>query len=384
MEFEFATATRIIFGNSTVKKITSLAAEFGKNAFLVTDKNVEYAQTIRGELSGAGFGCKVFYTQGEPSTKSAMEAVEKARNAKADFVIGLGGGSVLDTGKVVASMLNNSGDIMDYLEVVGKGLPIQNPSAGYIAIPTTSGTGAEVTRNAVLAVPEHNVKVSMRSPFLLPRIALVDPELTISAPPSVTASTGLDALTQLLEAYVSNKANPLTDGICLQGLERAARSLKKAYLDGCDKNARQDMSIASLFGGLSLANAKLGAVHGFAGPLGGMIHAAHGAICAALLPWVFQANVKALSQRASDPAILERFETLSRILTNDPAATSADAVKWISQLCSDLKVPGLSQLGLKEDQFETAVEKAQNASSMKGNPIMLNPEELLGILEQAY
>ncbi|MHC4843264.1 MAG: iron-containing alcohol dehydrogenase, partial [Planctomycetota bacterium] len=209
-------------------------------------------------------------------------AVGAAKNQRCDFVIGIGGGSVVDTGKGVAAMVMKEGELEDYLEVVGRGQKIKNRTAPYVAIPTTAGTGAEVTRNAVIKVPDKKVKVSMRSPLMLPEVALVDSELTYSMPPEVTASTGLDALTQLMEVYVSNKANPLTDGICREGLIRAGRSLQKAYEDGSNREAREDMAMASLFGGLALANAKLGAVHGFAGPLGGEIEAPHGVICAML------------------------------------------------------------------------------------------------------
>jgi len=384
MRFEFATAAKIIFGGGCANEIPVIASQLGKSAFIITDERIDYTKKLITNLQAANIHCSVDFVHSEPTTHSAMKSVAKARKAGCDIVLGLGGGSVIDTGKVIAAMLTNTGEIMDYLEVVGKGQPLKTTPAPYIAIPTTAGTGAEVTRNAVLAVPEHNVKVSMRSPLMLPKVALVDPELTWSMPAAVTASTGLDALTQLLEAYVSIKANPLTDGICLQGLKRAARSLKKAYQNGSDAQAREDMSLASLFGGLALANAKLGAVHGFAGPLGGMIHAPHGAICASLLPYVVRMNVKALTERAPQSQALERFNETAQILTGNTSADSLDAVAWIADLCKQLNVPGLSELGLSKDDFEAAVEKAQKASSMKGNPITLKPEELLKILEQAY
>jgi len=384
MRFEFATAAKIIFGGGCANEIPVIASQLGKSAFIITDERIDYTKKLITNLQAANIHCSVDFVHSEPTTHSAMKSVAKARKAGCDIVLGLGGGSVIDTGKVIAAMLTNTGEIMDYLEVVGKGQPLKTTPAPYIAIPTTAGTGAEVTRNAVLAVPEHNVKVSMRSPLMFPKVALVDPELTWSMPAAVTASTGLDALTQLLEAYVSIKANPLTDGICLQGLKRAARSLKKAYQNGSDAQAREDMSLASLFGGLALANAKLGAVHGFAGPLGGMIHAPHGAICASLLPYVVRMNVKALTERAPQSQALERFNETAQILTGNTSADSLDAVAWIADLCKQLNVPGLSELGLSKDDFEAAVEKAQKASSMKGNPITLKPEELLKILEQAY
>jgi alcohol dehydrogenase class IV len=290
---------------------------------------------------------------------------------------------VLDTGKVVAALLTNSGELMSYLEVIGEGQPLTRKSAPYVAIPTTAGTGAEVTRNAVLDSPEHGVKVSMRGPFMLPRLALVDPDLTLSMPPLLTAVTGLDAFTQLLEAFVSNQANPLTDAICRQGLLQAARSLKKAYLDGKDAEAREDMCLASLFGGLALANAKLGAVHGFAGPLGGMYNAAHGALCAGLLPHVMAANITALHTRKPASPALARYDEIARIITGSPTAVADDGIKWVQDLCLQLHIPSLSAHGLKRSDIATVVTKSQKASSMKGNPIELTEAELREILQKA-
>jgi alcohol dehydrogenase class IV len=299
------------------------------------------------------------------------------------MVIGLGGGSVLDAGKAIAALLTNSGDLFDYLEVIGRGQPLKEPSAPYIAIPTTAGTGAEVTRNAVLASPEHKVKVSLRSPTMLPRLAVVDPELTYSMPPAVTASTGLDALTQVMEPYVSHLANPLTDAVCRQGIQRAGRSLRRAFDNGQDTEARKDMALASLFGGLALANAKLGAVHGFAGPIGGMFQAPHGAICARLLPFVMETNVNALASREPDSSALARYDDVARLLTGDDTARSADGVAWVQELSQALAVPPLSDFGMTQEDIPAVVAKAKNASSMKGNPIVLSEEELSAILAEA-
>jgi alcohol dehydrogenase class IV len=355
----------------------------GKQAFVVKDRALQQVTQLIEQLTKAAISCSTFDVASEPTTTLVKQAVEKARQAKCDLVIGIGGGSVLDTGKAVAAMLTNPGQLEDYLEVVGRGQPLKERPVPYIAVATTAGTGAEVTRNDVLAVPEHKVKVSMRSPLMLPRVAVVDPEMTYSMPPAVTASTGLDALTQVMEPYVSNKANPLTDGICKEGLKHAARSLRAAYEDGSDKQAREDMSLASLFGGLALANAKLGAVHGFAGPLGGMIHAPHGVICARLLPYVVETNVRALASRAPDSPALKRFGEVAQILTGDSSATASDGVAWVQELCAALKVPPLSEFGLKGEDLPTAVAKAQKSSSMKGNPITLTDQELLDILTKA-
>jgi alcohol dehydrogenase class IV len=383
MRFEFATATRILFGSGTVSDVPPLAAELGKRACVITGRSGERAQSLLERLKAQGIECTTFRVDGEPTTTLTKAAVETARRAECDLVMSIGGGSVLDTGKAVAVMLTNAGEIENYLEVVGAGKALTQASAPHVAIPTTAGTGAEVTRNAVLGVPEHRVKVSMRSPLMLPRVAVVDPELTLSMSPFITASTGLDALTQLIEVYVSSKANPLTDGLCREGLRRAGRSLRRAYQDGSDLAAREDMAIASLFSGLGLANAKLGAVHGFAGPLGGMLSAPHGAVCARLLPFVMEANVYALRRRGASSAALARYDEVAELLTGQAAARAADGVRWVQDFCSALRLPTLTEFGLKEQDFPTVVAKAQKSSSMKGNPIELTDDELLEILKDA-
>jgi len=383
MRFEFATATRIIFGHGTVKDTGSIVEKMGRRAFVITGRSVERAKPLLGKLKDTGMEVTPFSIPKEPTTQLAQAAVEEARRQTCDMVIGMGGGSVLDTGKVVAALLTNNGQLMDYLEVIGQGQPLKRKSAPFVAIPTTAGTGTEVTSNSVLDSPEHRVKVSMRSPYMLPDLALIDPELTYSMPCRITAVTGLDAFTQLLEAFVSVHANPLTDGICREGLQRAARSLKRVYLDGEDVAARGDMCLASLFGGLALANAKLGAVHGFAGPLGGMYPAAHGALCAGLLPFVLEANIKALQSRASDSPALDRYDEVARLITGLPAARAADGIAWVRNLCVQLEIKPLAAYGIEEKDFTDIVVKARTASSMKGNPIELTQGELLEILQKA-
>jgi len=383
MKFEFATATRILFGSGMVRDVPSLSAELGKRACMVTGRTGERAQSLLEQLKAHGVESLTCHVDGEPTTESAKTAVEVARRGQCDLVISMGGGSVLDTGKVIAAMLTNTGKLENYLEVVGPGEALTQVAAPHIAIPTTAGTGAEVTRNAVLGVPEHQVKVSMRSPWMLPYIALVDPDLTHSVPASITATTGLDALTQLIEVYVSNKANPLTDGLCREGLKRTGRSLRRAYQDGADSFAREDMAVASLFGGLGLANAKLGAVHGFAGPLGGMLSAPHGAVCARLLPFVMETNVRALQSRKPNSEILSRYDEVAQLLTGRTTTQANDGVKWVQGLCATLNVPSLTEFGLSEREFPRVVTKAQKSSSMKGNPIELAESELIGILKTA-
>ena len=380
MNFEFATARRIIFGPGTLSQVGPLAVDTGHRAFVVMGRTMERAKPLWDVLTEYDLDIATYNVSGEPTIDLVLQGVFRARASKCDVVIGFGGGSAIDTGKAIAAMLTNKGEPLDYLEVIGRGKKIAQAPAPYIAIPTTAGTGAEVTRNAVLGSPEHRVKVSLRSPLMLPRLAIVDPELTYGLPPDLTASTGLDALTQVLEPYVSHLANPLTDGICREGLARAARSLRRAFENGGDAAAREDMALTSLFGGLALANAKLGAVHGFAGPFGGMFPAPHGATCAVLLPHVMAANVQALQTRDPDNPALQRYDEVAQLLTGSNQATANDGVKWVQELVQDLQVPGLSTYGLTEADFSLLIEKAQKASSMKGNPIALTAEELGEIL----
>lgn len=383
MRFEFATATRVIFGAGALREVGPLGSEMGHRALVVMGRSVERAAPLLDVLTAEGMGLVTFSVAGEPTTEVARQGTEQARQAACDLVIGFGGGSALDTGKAIAALLTNGGDPLDYLEVIGKGRPLTQSPAPYIAIPTTAGTGAEVTRNAVLLSSEHRVKVSLRSPLMLPRLALVDPELTVSLSPEITASTGLDAMTQVMEPFVSNKANPLTDALCREGMRCAARSLRRAYEHGDDLAARADMALVSLFGGLALANARLGAVHGFAGPLGGMFPGPHGAICARLLPYVMQVNVRGLQRRAPESRALRRYDEIAQILTGDGSATAQDGVAWVQELCEALQVPSLAAYGLRREDFPSLIQKAAVASSMQGNPVELTPEEMVEILERA-
>jgi len=383
MHFEFATANRIIFGPGSVSQAGPLAAELGRQALVVTGRDPARAGPLLELLNRHGVAAKAFAVAGEPRTSDIERGVAEARQAKCGLVIGFGGGSALDTAKAISAMLANPGELLDYLEVIGRGKTLPQPSAPCIAIPTTAGTGSEVTRNAVLASPAHHVKVSLRSPTMLPRVALVDPELTAGLPPAITASTGLDALTQVIEPYVCSRANSMTDALCVEGIRRAARSLRAAFHDGRNAAAREDMAAASLFGGLALANAGLGAVHGFAGPIGGMFPAPHGAICAALLPHVMAGNLKALRLRQPQSGALGRYREVATLLTGAPDAAADDGVKWVRDLAADLRIPGLREYGLTASCTQEVVAKSAQASSMKANPIALLPVELAEILENA-
>lgn len=384
MHFEFATATQIVFGAGAIQKIGSLAQSLGNCALVVHGSNLARAATLLATLQSSGVATACFSVSGEPELSTVERGVTVARSAGCNLVIGFGGGSVIDAAKAIAAMLTNNGELLDYLEVIGHGKALAKPSAPFIAIPTTAGTGSEVTRNAVLASPEHRVKVSLRSPFMLARVALIDPELTYGLPPTITASTGLDALTQLIEPYVCGRANPITDSLCVWGIRRAAHYLRTAFMEGTNTEARENLSVASLFGGFALANAGLGAVHGFAGPIGGMFPAPHGAICAALLPHVMAMNIRTLRQRMPDSGNLRRYDDVARLVTRDTDAEADDGVRWVTELVRDLQIPGLRAYGLREGDIGKVVEKAANASSMKANPIALTAEELAETMRAAW
>lgn len=383
MKFEFATATRIVFGASALQQIGASAKAFGRRALVVTGRNPQRAEKLLASLSGSDISAVTLAVAGEPEIPTVESGVALAKKEHCDLVISLGGGSAIDAGKAIAAMLTNEGELLDYLEIVGRGQTLTKQPAPFVAIPTTAGTGAEVTRNAVLASPEHKVKVSLRSPLLLPRLAVVDPELTQDLPPALTASTGMDALTQLIEPYVCLRANSMTDGFCVQGIQRATRSLREAVFNGNNKSARADMALASLLGGLALANAGLGAVHGFAGPIGGMFPAPHGAVCAALLPHVMATNLRALRERDAQNWALARYQQTAVMLTGHSGATAEHAAEWMHKLVADLPIPKLGIYGIHEEHVADLVAKAMNASSMKANPIVLTPDELAQTLRQA-
>lgn len=383
MNFEFATAQRIIFGNGKIGLLPELLSGLGQKAALVTGSNPDRAQLVFQTLEKAGVEPVVFSIPGEPTIDLISALSANARKQGCDFVVAYGGGSAIDGGKAIAALLTNTADVMDYLEVIGKGKPLNENPAPCIAIPTTAGTGSEVTRNAVLHSSEHRVKVSMRHPKMLPDVALIDPELTHSMPPDVTVSTGLDAFIQILEAFISKKATPITDAICREGLTRMKNSHYRAYINGNDREARTNMAFASLCGGLALANAGLGVVHGFAGPIGGMFEAPHGMVCASLLPAAARINHRAATERDPKNPAIAKFREASRIMLDDPQAEIEEALERLKNMCTQMFVPGLEEFGITEADIPAIVEKSKNSSSMKGNPIVLTDSELAEILEES-
>jgi alcohol dehydrogenase class IV len=385
--WEFATAGRIVFGAGTRRQLAAVVRGLGARPLLVSGRHLAH------DAAWAALGIDLdlnaatrFMVEGEPTIDTVREGVRVYRAGACDIVIGIGGGSVLDAAKAIAALATNPGDPLDYLEVIGSGRPLTVTPAPCVAVPTTAGTGSEVTRNAVLGSREHRRKASLRHAAMLPRVAIIDPELTLSLPAAVTASTGLDALTQVIEPYVSNRATPMTDALCLEGIRRVTRSLRiaaSALPDAALLEARTDMAFASLLGGLALANAGLGVIHGFAAPIGGMFPAPHGAVCAALLPHGVATNLRALRARAPQHPAIERYRHIAVALTDDPDASADAAIEAIAALCADLHIPPLRAYGIAEEHIPDLAREARSASSMKANPIELNDEELQATLRAA-
>jgi alcohol dehydrogenase class IV len=382
MSFDFATAGRILFGRGQLAQAGSIARSLGSRALVVTGRSGARADRMLALLDAARVPSEQFGVDGEPTVEAVRRGADIARRAGCDVVIALGGGSAIDAGKAIAALAANDGDVLEYLEVIGQGRPLTHTPLPCVAIPTTGGTGSEVTRNAVLASPEHRMKASLRHPAMLPRTAIVDPDLTLSVPPDVTAASGLDALTQLIEAYLTRRANPLTDALCLDAIPRAAVALPTAVRDGGHREARDAMALAALFSGLALANAGLGAVHGLAGPLGGMFSAPHGALCAVLVPHVLRANLTA-ARRLEHLALCARLDTVAQLITGRTTARAEDGVQWLRDLVLECRIPTLRTYGITAGHVPEIVERARRASSMQGNPVELTTDELSRIVEDA-
>jgi alcohol dehydrogenase class IV len=372
--FEFFGPSRIVFGRGKFAQATELAAGLGKLPMIIYN-----GPGVIDRLTAMLPKAIVRRQRGEPTVVQIDEAVAEASRANCDSVIGLGGGSAIDAAKAVAALLSNGGSPVDYMEVVGKGQKITKPSAPWMAIPTTAGTGAEATRNAVIGLPEKKFKASIRSELLLPRIALVDAELGVSVPPGVTASSGMDALCQVIESYTSIGANEMTDVLALRGIEHASRTLLAAFHDGKNVAARECMALAALLSGITLTSAGLGAVHGFAAPIGANFPIPHGTVCAALLPHIVATNVQALRAK-NETRGLKRYADVGRRLPDlgeaDDRAAIDGLVRFLFNLVQDLKIPPLKDFGMSQGSVKEMVGLARKASSMKFNPVVLTDEEL--------
>jgi alcohol dehydrogenase class IV len=388
VSFSFRTAPEILFGAGTVDQAPLLAARFGKRCLLVTGKHSLHrsGQLARLEESLRRDGAIAIHyvVDGEPDLDIVDACARIARENHCDVVLAVGGGSVLDAAKAAAALATNEGLAIDYVEAVGKGRTIEKQPLPFIAVPTTAGSGSEVTKNAVLRVPELRVKRSIRSDSMIPRIAIIDPALIASAPRSVAASSGLDALTHLIEAYLSKGAQPMTDALVIPGIAMAYRALWALAEDRTNPETHDSMALAALWGGIALANAGLGAVHGLVAPLGGFCLVPHGAGCGCLLPATFAANVHALRARAPSSPALARADHVARILLGDEQSEKSPehAARELERLRRALDVPPLSIYGVSEADFAGII-AGSRAGSMRNNPIELTDAELESILRQS-
>lgn len=376
--FAFATATEIRFGRGEAARAVDAIAALGARLLVVTGARAGRAAWLVDALTRRGVAVTAFAVPREPDVALIEAGIAAAREAGAEAVVAVGGGAAIDGGKAIAALATAPGTIHDHLEVVGKGLPLTAPPLAFVAIPTTAGTGAEVTRNAVVGVPEHRRKVSLRDRAMLPRLAVVDPALTDDCPRGVTLASGLDAITQVIEPYLCRRANPLTDALCRDAIPRGLVALAR-LMTAEDPAARDEMAWVSLCGGLALANAGLGAVHGLAGPLGGRTGAAHGAICGTLLPHVLAANAAGVA----DAALQARFSAVRGWIAGALGGTEAQAFTTLATWSRAQGLPGLDGLGISAADRAAAAAAAASSSSMKANPVALSEGDLATVMEAA-
>lgn len=378
--FQFMTSTRIVFGEGSLIPSLTALNQFGYSVLLVTGQNLDRATKVIEFLEAQSMRYQHMVISGEPNIKIIEEAAISGRRFNPDMVVAFGGGSAIDTGKALAAIIPNQGDVYDYVEVVGRNVPLKTKPLPFIAIPTTASTGAEVTKNAVLKSGQDQVKVSLRSPEMLADLAIVDPELTYATDAATSGRGAMDAFTHLMEAYVCGDPNPLTDMICEEGLRRLSRSVISACLDD-DHQARADLSFAAMLGGMAITNAKLGAAHGLASALGGKLNAPHSVITGRLAPYVMQENINAALE-VQQGEILSRYQKVSQIVTNDQNASIMDGMTWIIRTLDCLSIPILTSYGLNHAMFDEVAENALKSVAIKGNPLPLTFQRLTHILEQ--
>ena len=373
--FECAQPRRVLFGRGRLREAGTIIREYGERCLFCTGSRPERATELLDTLREAGLLCELLAVSGEPTFESVRQATARVAEFAPDAVVAMGGGSVLDTGKALAMLATNGGDPLDYAEIVGAGKPVTKSSLPLLAIPSTAGTGSEATRNAVLAHTEKQIKVSLRSRSMMPEIVILDPQPMRDLPAHVAAASGMDALSQLIEAFVSCKANAWTDALCRAGIPMAFRALPRACKDPDDLDAREEMLLAACWSGVALANAGLGAVHGFAGVVGGLTGAPHGLICATLLAPVCRANIAALRAEGTHPALGKYAELAAMLAGRD--AEPEEGTDALERLAARLP---LKPLHVPEGvDAEGVVVGAMAASSMKGNPVALPKETLSAV-----
>ncbi|WP_153824796.1 iron-containing alcohol dehydrogenase [Polyangium spumosum] len=387
MKFSFRTTPEIHFGAGSLAEAPAAVARLGRRCLLVSgrfslERSGKLAQ-IEDGLRAQGVALSRYRVDGEPDLVVADEGARVAREGGCDVVLAIGGGSVIDAAKAAAALATNEGAAIDYVEAVGAGKSITRAPLPLVAVPTTAGSGSEVTKNSVLRVPELRVKRSIRSDLMVPRVAIVDPALIATAPRSVAASSGLDALTHLVEAYLSKGAQPMTDVLVVPGITLAYRALGALAEDRATDESHEAMALAALWGGIALANAGLGAVHGLVAPLGGFCGVPHGAGCGCLLPATFATNVAALRARApAHPALARAHEVADLLLPRDaPDRSPERAADAFRALRDKLGVPPLRGYGVGEADLASII-AGSRAGSMRSNPIELTDDELEGILRR--
>lgn len=378
--FSIVTPGQILFGRGEAGRAPARIAAHGARGVLVHGRDPARALWLLEALRAAGCEVLALACAGEPTLAMLQAATDQARAFRPDWVAGLGGGAPLDLAKAVAALVPAPGNAMDHLEVVGRGLPLVAAPLPFIALPTTAGTGAEVTRNAVIGLPEHGRKVSLRDVRMLARLAIIDPELTDACPRAVTLGSGLDAMAQVIEPYVSIRATPFTDALVRPAMGRGLAALIRLMGPAPDPVARDEMAWVSLCGGLALANGGLGAVHGLAGPVGGVTGAAHGAICGALLGPVLALNAaRAMPGSVAAARLAEVLEVIGTGL----GVAAQDAPQQLARWAAGAGLPGLVAQGLRPDQHVGVAEAALASSSMQGNPVALSVADLIGVLAAA-
>ncbi|WP_413113270.1 iron-containing alcohol dehydrogenase [Thaumasiovibrio sp. DFM-14] len=378
--FQFMTSNKVIFGEGALSQSLSMLGRYGYSVLLVTGKGGERAEPLINYMKQQGMRYQQVAVWGEPVIAMVEELAAMGRRFAPDMVVAVGGGSVMDVGKTLAAIIPNQGSVYDYLEVIGRNLPFKNAPLPCIAVPTNAGTGSEVTRNAVLKSAQENIKVNIRDESLLPDVAIIDPTLTYGMGRALSARSGLDAYTHLMEVYVCNAPNPFSDMVCEEGLRKLSGAIFLACEDD-DFRARADMAFASMLGGMARSNASLGAAHGLSAALGGRLSAPHGTITARLAPFVMAENIAVAKQMGRND-VLNRYRRLAVLLTDNMQAKPQDAIEWTNNALNRLQIPSLQMYGLAYDMFDGIAEDALRSTAIKGNPLPLTNERLIHILEQ--
>lgn len=387
-DFSIARLPRIIFSRGSISQVPDLCLQYGTQVLLVTGAHSFISSDAFTQLI-AGFDKRnIVFKQcsipGEPSPQQIDSVVEEYKQTTFDVVLGIGGGSALDAAKAIAGLLQVKKSVMDYLEGVGPELTYEGPAVPFIAVPTTAGTGSEATKNAVLSVQgENGFKKSFRDDTLVAEYAVIDPELLGSCPPNIIAANGMDALTQLIESYVSTNSNEMTDALAISGIEAARGSLIALYENPADKLAQDKMAYASLMSGICLAQTGLGSVHGLASPLGAFYPIPHGVVCGTLVAAATDMNIQLMIGRDADNQALEKYSRLGDVLAEQKLNNKHQSWKVLCDILyrwtEKMQLPKLSEFGLTENGFDLVVKHCRG-SSMKTNPIVLTDDEIRTLL----